>query len=139
MKDARFDRVKSVKWDSAIPALPADTDLKSEGEVTLDDDATIPIYLHLKGDAHLEPESHLQCPNEQPTCPDGLKQIKDWDSATTWTVLDYRSADPMYGKIDEGRMTPLDNVLLVFSGGLLFGFIGLIWYYVRGLERRCSS
>ena len=30
-------------------------------------------------------------------------------------------------------MTPFDTILLVFTGGLLLGFLGLIWYYVRGL------
>ena len=57
----------------------------------------------------------------------------DWDDNTEWTVLDYRSADGMGDRVSEGRTTPLDVILLVFSGGLLITFLGLIWYYVRGL------
>jgi MFS family permease len=35
--------------------------------------------------------------------------------------------------MSEGRMTPLDTILLVFTAGLALGFFGLIYYYVRGL------
>ena len=148
MKDARFDQVKSVEWDSAIPALPANAGYKLRGQVTLDDGSEVPVYLHIKGNAHLPAESRLickkVCPNQEDDCDAGVKtrpsqceekdkEIKDWDDSTEWTILDYRSADGMGARMSEGRTTPLDVILLVFSGGLLIGFLGLIWYYVRGL------
>ncbi len=133
MKAARFDQVKSVEWDSAIPALPANAGFKLRGTVTLDKGSEVPVYLHLKGNAHLPPESRLVCPKDKPSCSDAEKHIADWDDKTEWTVMDYRSADAMSTRMSESRMTPLDTILLVFSGGLVLGFLGLIWYYVRGL------
>ena len=133
MKDARFDQVKSVEWDSAIPALPANAGYKLRGEVTLDDGAKVPVYVHLKGNAHLPAESRLKCPENNSSCKPSEKIISDWDDSTEWTVLDYRSADGMGTRMSEGRMTPLDTILLVFTAGLAIGFLGLIWYYVRGL------
>ena len=58
-------------------------------------------------------------------CADKDKEVKDWDDSTQWTVLDYRSADGMGDRVSEGGTTPLDVILLVFTGGLLLGFLGL--------------
>ena len=133
MKSARFDTVKDVQWDSAIPALPANAGFKLLGSVTLEDDSVVPVYVHLKGNAHLPPESRLVCPEDKPSCTAEEKHIADWDDSTEWTVLDYRSGDGMTTRISEGRMTPLDTILLVFTAGLALGFLGLIYYYIRGL------
>ena len=131
MKSVRFDQVKDVKWDSAIPALPANGGFKLRGSVTLDDDSVVPVYVHLKGNAHLPSESRLVCPEDKPSCAAAEKHIADWDSSTEWTVLDYRSGDAMTTRMSEGRMTPLDTILLVFTTGLALGFLGLIYYYIH--------
>ena len=148
MKDARFDQVKSVEWGSAIPALPANAGYKLRGTVTLDSGSEVPVYLHLKGNAHLPPESRLVCKQECPTdksecekeemirpadCSAESKEIASWDDKTEWTVLDYRSADGLTTRMSEGRLTQLDHILMVFTAGLALGFIGLIVYYIRGL------
>ena len=139
MKDARFEKIQKVEWDSAIPALPANAGYKLRGKLHLSDSTQenphfIPIYLHLKGNAHLPPESRLVCPEDKADCADGEKVIAPWDKDTQWTVLDYRSADSMGTRLAESRLNPLDYILLFFSGGLLIGFLGLIYYYVRGLS-----
>jgi hypothetical protein len=125
--------VKSVEWDRAIPALPANAGYKLRGEVTLDEGSKVPVYLHLKGNAHLSAESRRVCPEDKLSCLEEEKHIADWNDQTEWTVLDYRSADAMSTRMSEGRMTPLDTILLVFTAGLALGFFGLIYYYVRGL------
>jgi MFS family permease len=118
MKDARFDQVQSVKWDSAIPALPANGGYKLRGEVTLDDGKSVPVYVHLQGDAHIDPE----------------ERNRDWTKDTKWTIMDYRSADGLSTRMKESRLNPLDWILLFFSGALLIGFLGLLTYYIRGLK-----
>ena len=133
MKDARFTNIQKVEWDSAIPALPADAGYKLRGTVFLEKEKTIPVYVHLKGNASLEPISRLECPSPQKECSDEEKSIAQWNGATEWTVLDYRSADAMKTRWSEERLTPLDNILLFFSFGLGIGFLGLIFYYIKGL------
>lgn len=138
MKDARFENIQKVEWDSAIPALPANAGYKLRGKLHLSDSTKenphfIPIYLHIKGNAHLPPESRLVCPEEKTSCADEEKVIAPWNNDTIWSVLDYRSADTMGTRISESRLNPLDYILLFFSGGLLIGFLGLIYYYIRGL------
>ena len=138
MKDARFENIKKVEWDSAIPALPANAGYKLRGKLHLSDSTEdkpnfIPIYLHIKGDAHLPAEHRLICPEDEPNCSAEGKIIAPWNDETTWTVLDYRSADSMGSRFSESRLTPLDYILLFFSGGLLIGFLGLVYYYIRGL------
>lgn len=118
MKDARLDQVRSVEWDSAIPALPANGGYKLRGEVTLDDGKNVPVYVHLQGDAHIEAE----------------QRNRKWSKSTKWTVMDYRSADSMVSRAKESRLTPLDYILLFFSGTLCIGFLGLLIYYIRGLK-----
>ena len=72
MKTAHFDQITSVKWDSAIPALPANGGFKLRGEATLDNGKTIPVYMHVQGDAHVDPET----------------RNRKWNQDTQWTVMD---------------------------------------------------
>lgn len=129
MKSAHFDEVKHVIWDSAIPALPANGGFKLRGTVYLKgsvdteiertqmDESGIPVYIHLQGDAHVNPEV----------------RNREWNSETQWSIMDYRSSEGMTTRFSSGTATPLDWLLVIFSGGLLLGFLGLIAYYVRGL------
>lgn len=121
MKEARFDKVESVEWDgenAAIPALPANGGYKLRGKVKLEgSENPVPVYLHLQGDAHIDPE----------------KRVRSWTKDTKWTIMDYRSADAMSARFTESRLTTLDWFLLFFSGGLVLGFFGLCFYYVKGL------
>ena len=121
MKEARFDLVESVEWNgdnAAIPALPANGGYKLRGTVKVEgSDKPVPIYIHVQGDAHVDPET----------------RNRSWNKDTKWTIMDYRSADAMSSRFSESRLTTLDWFLLFFSGGLVIGFLGLCFYYVKGL------
>ena len=132
MKEARFDLVESVKWvdpskwdedtsdeaNSAIPALPANGGYKLRGSVKMEGfENPVPIYLHLQGDAHIKAED----------------RSRKWTKDTKWTIMDYRSSDGLTTRFSESRFTTLDWFLMFFSGGLLIGFLGLCFYYVKGL------
>ena len=117
MKTAQFDQITTVHWVSAIPALPANGGFKLRGEATLENGKKIPVYMHVQGDAHVEPET----------------RNRDWNQDTQWTVMDFRSAEAMSTRISEGAATGLDWLLLIFGGGLLIGFLGLVGYYIKGL------
>ena len=121
MKEARFDKVESVEWsgkNAAIPALPANGGYKLRGTVKLEGvGEPVPVYIHVQGDAHIDPEN----------------RDRNWTKDTKWTIMDYRSADSMSSRFTESRLTTLDWFLLFFSGGLVIGFLGLCFYYVKGL------
>jgi MFS family permease len=139
MQEARFEGIQKIEWDSAIPALPANGGYKLRGNLHLSDSTKetphfVPIYLHLKGDASLPAEKRLECTDPTKECDNSEKGIAQWNGGTEWTVLDYRSADSMSTRWTESRLNPLDNILLFFSVGLLIGFFGLIFYYIRGLQ-----
>jgi MFS family permease len=76
--------------------------------------------MHLEGDAHVSPAD----------------RDRDWSTATSWTVMDYRSGESMFNRLGKGKgyATPLDWVLAIFLGGLLIAFVGLVWFYVKGLR-----
>ena len=84
MKAARFDQVQSVKWGSAIPALPANAGYKLRGTITLDDGATVAVYLHLKGNAHLSQESRLNC---KQVCPNNADKCEPVEKSVQHNVL----------------------------------------------------
>lgn len=159
MKAHRFDLVESVHWDSAIPALPAGGGFKLRGDVCLRvppttpvasvEDAKfscsstqtkMPVYLHVKGDAELSPESRVECADptkDLETCKTDPKlgtAIASWNMATKWSVLDYKSAESMKTRMDTDRVTEIDVILLVCMGGLVIGFLGLTGYYFIGLR-----
>ena len=132
MKEARFDLVESVKWvdpskwdeaspdegNAAIPALPANGGYKLRGSVKMEGfENPVPVYLHLQGDAHIKAED----------------RSREWTKDTKWTIMDYRSSDGMGTRFSESRFSTLDWFLMFFSGGLLIGFLGLCFYYVKGL------
>ena len=73
--------------------------------------------MHVQGDAHVDPET----------------RNRKWNQDTQWTVMDFRSAEAMSTRFSEGSATSLDWLLMIFGGGLLIGFLGLVGYYVKGL------
>jgi hypothetical protein len=115
-----FDRPGSVEWSKGNNALPAKNGYKLMGTYSAADGESFPVYLHLEGDAHVDPQ----------------QRVREWSSATKWTVMDYRSAESMRARImkGDGSATPLDWFLLVCAGGLLIAFVGLVWSYVKGLR-----
>jgi MFS family permease len=115
-----FDQPGSVEWTKGNNALPANNGFKLMGTYTAADGEAFPVYLHLEGDAHV----------------DAQERNRKWDNKTTWTVMDYRSAESMSSRVmkGDGSATPLDWFLLACAIGLLVAFIGLVWSYARGLR-----
>ena len=118
MQEWGFDEPGSVEWKNANNALPAKGGLKLMGTYKAESGVEFPVYIHLEGDAHIDAE----------------ERNREWSDATTWTVMDYRSAKSMQARMADGSATPLDWMLAAFAGLLLIAFIGLVWSYVKGLR-----
>ena len=118
MKKARLDLGGTVTWDNGTQALPAANGFKLMGEYTSSAGNAFPVYMHLEGDAHVEP----------------AKRNRSWNENTVWTVMDYRSAESMFSRLGTDTATALDWVLLVFALLLGVALIGLTWGYVKGLQ-----
>ena len=112
MKRWGFDRPGSVEWTKGNNALPAKNGYKLMGSYTAADGESFPVYVHLEGDAHVDPQ----------------KRVREWTPSTKWTVMDYRSGESMRARImkGDGSATPLDWFLLVCAGLskvlVVFGF-----------------
>ena len=121
MTKARLDQVASVQCTgevaSAVSALPAAMGYRINCETKLKDGSTMPVYVHLEGDAHVAV----------------TERNNQWSDATKWTVMDYHSAESMFTRQEEGRATTLDNALLIGALALGIAFLGLIGYYIKGL------
>lgn len=118
MKNWRFDQDGSVEWENGTKALPANNGFKLMGTFTPSKGDGFPVYMHLEGDAHVE----------------GKDRNRDWSDKTTWTVMDYRSAESMFSRMGDGRSTILDKLLIACLIGLLIALIGLTWGYAKGLK-----
>ena len=59
---------------------------------------------------------------------------RTWDDKTTWTVMDYRSAESMMARITGDSATGLDWFLAVCALLLLIALVGLMWGYIKGLR-----
>lgn len=118
MKAVGFDSYGTVEWKNGNNALPVNNGFKLMGTYTAKDGATKSVYMHLEGDAHV----------------DGKERDRKWSSETKWTVMDYRSSQSMFTRMNEGTWTILDKVLMAFLIGLLIALIGLTWGYVKGLK-----
>ena len=57
------------------------------GDYTAEDGETFPVYMHFEGDAHVADE----------------ERNRAWDEKTTWTVLDYKSAEGLATRIGADR------------------------------------
>ena len=65
-----------------------------------------------------------------------------WDNETKWTMLDYRSGESMFTRLNGALFggfasqaaTGLDWFLFACSIGLLIAFLGLTGFYIRGLR-----
>ena len=119
MQEWGFDEPGSVEWKNANNALPAKGGLKLMGTYKAESGVEFPVYIHLEGDAHIDAE----------------ERNREWSDATTWTVMDYRSAKSMQARMADGSATPLDWMLAAFAGLLLIAFIGLVWSYVKDIPR----
>ena len=115
-----FDQAGSVEWDKGNNALPANNGFKLMGRYTAESGESFPVYMHLEGDAQVSVED----------------RDRDWSSSTSWTVMDYRSGESMLSRLGKGgeSATALDWFLAICGGGLLIAFIGLVWFYVKGLR-----
>jgi MFS family permease len=115
-----FDRSGTVEWDNGNNALPANNGFKLMGRFVAESGESFPVYMHLEGDAHVS----------------AADRDRDWSTATSWTVMDYRSGESMFNRLGkgEGYATPLDWFLAIFLGVLLIAFVGLVWFYVKGLR-----
>ena len=87
MKKWRFDRPGKVEWNNGNNALPANNGFKLMGDYTAEDGETFPVYMHFEGDAHVADE----------------ERNRAWDEKTTWTVLDYKSAEGLATRIGADR------------------------------------
>jgi MFS family permease len=115
-----FDQAGTVEWENGNNALPANNGFKLMGRYVGDSGESFPVYMHLVGDAHVS----------------AADRDRDWSTATSWTVMDYRSAQSMLSRLgkSDGSATPLDWLLALCMGGLLIAFVGLVWFYVKGLR-----
>jgi MFS family permease len=118
MKRWGFDKPGTVEWTNGNNALPVNNGFKLMGTYTGADGASFSVYMHLEGDAHVN----------------GKDRNREWSESTKWTVMDYRSAESMFTRIQDGRSSILDKLLLACLIGLLIALIGLTWGYVKGLK-----
>ncbi len=118
MKKWKFDAPGKVEWTNGNNALPVNNGFKLMGTYTAADGSSFSVYMHLERDAHVP----------------GKDRNREWSEATKWTVMDYRSAESMFTRIQDGRSSILDKLLLACLIGLLIALIGLTWGYVRGLK-----
>ena len=118
MKRWKFDRAGTVEWDNGNNALPVNNGFKLMGTYTPTEGNAFPVYMHLEGDAHVASKD----------------RDRKWTEKTKWTVMDYRSAESMFDRVQNGESNILDNILLVCFIGLLIALVGLIWGYIRGLK-----
>ena len=118
LKDARLDQGGTIEWNNGTQALPAANGFKLMGNYTASNGTTFPVYMHLEGDAHVE----------------GTIRNRQWNENTKWTVLDYRSSESMFSRLNTEHAKTLDWVLLVFAIVLVLALVGLTFGYVRGLQ-----
>lgn len=104
MTGFKVSETKSVKWSGGIPVQDG---YRLNGEITLGNGTTVPIYLIVLGDSHAE--------------------------APHWEVLDVEPTTPFYYRFTDGSYTLLDIFMALVLLAGLGAFFFIIWTYARGL------